>query len=73
MIQYIPADLSKRTENRRRLEARRYAANWRLWHSARREHEGWLASQRHSLLRQVGRTMVEWGQRLQKLEIAPRT
>jgi hypothetical protein len=71
MMQYMPADLSKRIEDRRRLEAMQHATKWRLWQSSRSKRRGWLARQRSWLLVQLGHAMVEWGRRLEASGIIP--
>jgi hypothetical protein len=65
MSEYMPADLYKRIEDRRRMEAQQYAANWRRGQAAKQGQPGWWDRQRCKLLCRVGHAMVRWGQRLQ--------
>jgi hypothetical protein len=71
MMQYMPANFGKRIEDRRRLEARQYAANWRLWQLTNSKGCGWWSRQRSWLLVQLGHAMVEWGRRLESWGMAP--
>jgi hypothetical protein len=65
-MEYMHPDLRKRTQDRRRYEAERYAASWRLLKRARVRSLGWLSERGCWLLCQIGRLLVWSGYRLQQ-------